>query len=56
VEDDEGQRTEIHQLVNDRITVKSLIDVPENAPPPEESVMAGIQDAINRFNRQVDGT
>lgn len=53
VEDEDGDvRTEVHRLVNDRIAIKTTFDVPENEPPSEESVLKGMQDAIEQFNKQ----
>lgn len=52
VEDEHGFRTEVHRLVNDRISIKAAFDVPENQPPSEESVLKGIQAAIEQFNNR----
>lgn len=56
MEDEDGDvRTEVHRLVDDRIAIKTTFDVPENQPPTEQSVLQGIQDAIEQFNKQTWG-
>ncbi|MCZ2827734.1 hypothetical protein O2W14_02635 [Modestobacter sp. VKM Ac-2986] len=49
VQRDDKIKTEIHQLINDRLTYTAKFDVPEGQSPTEQSVLKGMQDAIKQF-------
>jgi hypothetical protein len=54
VPDDDGRlRREHYNLIKERFTVRARWDSPDGEHHPEMSVVAGITDAIDEFNRRV---
>jgi hypothetical protein len=49
VQKGEKIKTEVHHLINDRLTYTAKFDVAEGQSPTEESVLKGMQDAIAQF-------
>ncbi|MCW2904134.1 MAG: hypothetical protein JWO67_6399 [Streptosporangiaceae bacterium] len=48
-----GLRTEIHDLFLDRVAFPTTIQVPAGQSPTEESVLQGMQEAIEKFRKQM---
>lgn len=54
VPDDDGElHRESYNLFKQRFTLQARFDAPEDQQPSESSVLTGITDAINEFNRQM---
>jgi hypothetical protein len=52
VEDDDGFHVEQHNLFEDRVSFPASFEVPEGQEPSEESVLTGIEGAIEEFRRR----
>ncbi len=48
----EGLRTEVHNVFRDTITAEARFTVPDGEPPSEQSVLTGINEAIEEFRRR----
>jgi hypothetical protein len=53
IPDGDGLRTEMHNLFQDRVAFPTTIHVPAGQAPTEQSVLNGMQEAIEKFRQQM---